>query len=72
MNTPKAVSQRYFVTHIKELSEPVEVTIQSKNGSGTITTLGYFFPVSKFDDVVSYVASSVGEKGRLFDGESKE
>jgi len=39
----KAVSQRYFVSHIKELREPVEVTIQIK-GAGSIETLGVFYP----------------------------
>ncbi len=46
-DSPKAVTQRYFVTHLKEINEPVEVTVQQK-GSGSIRTLGYFFPAGTF------------------------
>jgi len=37
----KAVSQRYFVRHIKELTEPVEVTLSVK---GQVKTLGIWTP----------------------------
>lgn len=43
MDIPKVVTQRYFQSHLKELSEPVAVTLQTK-GTGIITTLGYYFP----------------------------
>lgn len=55
MEQPKAVSQRYFVSHIKELTEPVEVTIQRKDGSGTIETLGFFFPVPDLKSIAPYI-----------------
>lgn len=55
MEHPKAVSQRYFVSHIKELTEPVEVTIQRKDGSGTIETLGFFFPFSDIKEISPYI-----------------
>lgn len=45
MNSLKAVTQRHFQTHLKEIDHPVEVTLQQK-GTGTITTIGYFFPKS--------------------------
>lgn len=49
----KAVSQRYFVSHIKELREPVAVTVQEKGSGGTIKTIGYFFPITTInsDDI---------------------
>lgn len=43
MPTPKVVTQRYFQNHLKEITEPVEVTIQIK-GTGLISTIGFFFP----------------------------
>lgn len=43
MNSPKAVTQRYFQTNLKDIDEPVEVTLQSK-GANTIRTIGWFFP----------------------------
>ena len=46
LDSPKAVTQRYFITNLKEISEPVEVTVQIK-GSGLIRTLGYFIPASE-------------------------
>lgn len=39
----KAVTQRYFISHLKELREPVEVTLQIK-GTGRVDTLGVFYP----------------------------
>lgn len=42
-DVPKVVSQRYFQSHLKEIEEPVEVTIQIK-GTGQINTIGYYFP----------------------------
>ncbi len=43
MDDVKVVTQRYFQTHLKEIDEPVEVTLQVK-GTGHIASLGYFFP----------------------------
>ncbi len=43
MDDVRVVTQRYFQTHLKELNEPVEVTLQVK-GTGHIATLGFFFP----------------------------
>lgn len=62
MEQPKAVSQRYFVSHIKELPGPVEVTIQRKDGSGTIETLGFFFPFNTLNDVTAFLSGNQTKK----------
>lgn len=50
--SPKVVTQRYFINHLKEIDEPVEVTVQLKGGGGVIKTIGFFFPGGSLHEVV--------------------